>query len=319
MKWKKIGKIFDPTEHKLPADCFAFSKSPQAVVFDNYVRIYFSSVSKDFNGKYLSRVLFVDFDYDFKTILNMSKSEVTPLGNSGCFDEHGIFPFSPLKVGNDFYAFTTGWSRRISVSVETAIGLVRSENDGVTFDKIADGPVFSNSINEPFLVCDSFVREFDHKFHMWYCYGTEWIDDPVTRQAERVYKIGHAVSSDLFRWKRDGCPIISDVLGENEAQALPTVFYFNGRYHMYFCYRNAFDFRRNKANGYKIGYAHSGDMLVWQRDDSQSGIEWSAEGWDSEMMCYPNVFNIREKVYLLYNGNEFGKYGFGLAILSEDE
>jgi hypothetical protein len=32
-------------------------------------------------------------------------------------------------------------------------------------------------------------------------------------------------------------------------------------------------------------------------------------------MCYPHVFQAFEKVYLLYNGNNFGKYGFGLAEL----
>ena len=33
------------------------------------------------------------------------------------------------------------------------------------------------------------------------------------------------------------------------------------------------------------------------------------------MLCYPHAFELRGKVYLLYNGNEFGRYGFGLAVL----
>ena len=33
------------------------------------------------------------------------------------------------------------------------------------------------------------------------------------------------------------------------------------------------------------------------------------------MMCYPNVFECDDDIYMLYNGNEFGKYGFGLAKL----
>jgi hypothetical protein len=39
------------------------------------------------------------------------------------------------------------------------------------------------------------------------------------------------------------------------------------------------------------------------------------DGWDSEMMCYPHLFKSDESIWLLYNGNEFGKHGFGAARL----
>lgn len=89
----------------------------------------------------------------------------------------------------------------------------------------------------------------------------------------------------------------------------------NGRYHMIFCFRKAYDFRYNPENSYRLGYAYSDDLVNWIRDDSLVGIERSASGWDSEMMCYPNLFSCGGSIYLLYNGNEFGKNGFGLAKL----
>jgi hypothetical protein len=33
------------------------------------------------------------------------------------------------------------------------------------------------------------------------------------------------------------------------------------------------------------------------------------------MQCYPHVFQLDGAVYMLYNGNEFGRAGFGMAIL----
>ena len=72
MKWKKLGKIFDPTEHKLINNCVEFAQSPQALVFDSYVRIYFSTREKDKTGKYLSHIAFVDFDKKFEKILFVS-------------------------------------------------------------------------------------------------------------------------------------------------------------------------------------------------------------------------------------------------------
>ena len=37
------------------------------------------------------------------------------------------------------------------------------------------------------------------------------------------------------------------------------------------------------------------------------------------MLCYPHVFEVKDKIFLLYNGNEFGKFGFGLAELISTE
>jgi hypothetical protein len=35
------------------------------------------------------------------------------------------------------------------------------------------------------------------------------------------------------------------------------------------------------------------------------------------MQCYPHTFQSDGKVYMLYNGNEFGRFGFGLAVLDD--
>jgi uncharacterized protein with PIN domain len=35
------------------------------------------------------------------------------------------------------------------------------------------------------------------------------------------------------------------------------------------------------------------------------------------MICYPFVFDHKGSRYMLYNGNDFGKTGFGIAILEE--
>jgi hypothetical protein len=86
---------------------------------------------------------------------------------------------------------------------------------------------------------------------------------------------------------------------------------------MYFCYRQAIGFRQDKNSAYRIGHAVSEDMQNWIRNDEYAGIDLSEDGWDSDMMCYPHVFRCEEKIYILYNGNEFGRFGFGLAVLEE--
>jgi len=319
MNWRKLGKIFNPTEHKLANNCLEFAQSPQTLVFENFVRIYFSTREKDKTGKYLSHISFVDFDKNFKKIQNIASHTVIPLGELGTYDEHGIFPLNILRDGAKVIGYIGGWNRKVSVSVDGSIGLAISMDNGFSFERIGNGPVLTSSLNEPFLVGDPFVAKFDNTFHMWYIYGERWISNAGEKHPQRVYKIGHAISKDGIDWTKEGKQLISDKLNADECQALPTIIKHNNKYHMHFCYRQAYGFRNNKNNAYRIGYAFSSDLKNWIRDDHHVGIDVSENGWDSEMHCYPHVFQCDNKVYMLYNGNDFGRYGFGLAILENND
>jgi hypothetical protein len=317
MRWTKLGRIFNPFNHRELSGYDGYAQSPQALPLRDRVRIYFSTRKKDLYGKFASYVLFVDFNRDLDKVISVSSRPVIELGKLGAFDEHGIFPFSPLQAGDRILAYTCGWSRRLSVSVETSTGLAISTDRGNTFQRHGDGPIMSSSLHEPFLVGDAFVRLFENRFHMWYIFGTKWAEYPGEKFPERVYKIGHAVSDDGINFIRDGRAIIEDRISEDECQALPTVIKYNGGYHMIFCYRQVTGFRTDRTKAYRLGYARSTDLVNWVRQDASLGLDVTEGDWDSDMMCYPNLFEWQEKIYLLYNGNEFGKYGFGLAVLEE--
>lgn len=320
MKWRKIGKIFDPKNFKLANDCFEYAQSPQTLIFEDCVRVYFSTRRRDpVNGKYISHISFVDIKKNFKEIIKVSSHTVIELGALGCFDEHGIFPLNIMRKENEVYGYIGGWSRRVSVSVDTSVGLAISQDNGFTFKRIGDGPVLTSSLREPFLVGDPFVTIFDDLFHMWYIFGITWKKFENNQSPDRIYKIGYAISNNGITWhkKEEGRQIIMDRIGVDESQAMPTVAYFNGLYNMFFCYRESFDFRTNKNRGYRIGYAYSNDLINWIRNDADVGIDVTKGCWDSDMLCYPHVFHCDKKVYLLYNGNEFGRFGFGLAVLEE--
>ncbi|GJD96134.1 hypothetical protein [Methylobacterium iners] len=316
MRWAKLGQIYDPREHPLPFGCGAFAQSPQALVFDDFVRIYFSTRSQEPDGQYRSHVAFVDMRKDLSGILAVSKRPVIEQGSLGTFDEHGIFPMNILRHDCLIYGYTTGWSRRVSVPIETAIGLSVSGDGGVTFERRGSGPVLAASLHEPFLVGDGFVRVIDGLFHMWYIFGTTWSRPSMGGAPERVYKIGHATSQDGIAWaKQDGRRIISDRLGPEECQALPSVFDVGERRHMVFCYREQVDFRTHPGRGYRLGHAWSDDFSHWTRDDDALPLQGTPGEWDSDMQCYPHVFACDGATYLLYNGNAFGRFGFGAARL----
>lgn len=315
MKWEKLGLVFRPTEHTLPNRCVEFAQSPQSLVLPDRVRVYFSTRERDSVGKYLSHIAYADFSRNMRQLLGISTQSVLPLGGLGCFDEHGIFPINVLRQDDRVLAYTTGWNRKVSVSADASIGLAISHDDGQTFQRYGTGPLLTASLHEPFLVADAFVRRYEDVYHMWYIYGTKWQKFNEAEPPDRVYKIAHATSSDCIHWQRNGQQIISDRLNADECQALPTVICLDGIYHMYFCYRQAYGFRKDSSRAYRLGYAQSNDLKKWVRNDELAGIDVSSEGWDSQMQCYPHLFECGGNVFLLYNGNEFGRHGFGLAVL----
>lgn len=316
MKWRKLGRIFDPGQFRLPHGCTGFAQAPQTLVFDDFVRIYFSTRFREPDGKYLSHVAYVDMKKNLRDVIGVSTHTVIPLGKLGCFDEHGIFPMNIVRHGKEIYGYTSGVNRRVSVPADGAIGLAVSRDDGFTFQRLGDGPVLAPSLHEPCIVVDPFVKIVDGVFHMWYVFGLGWKRAVSDAAPDRVYKIGHATSPDGVRWtKEEARRIIGNRLGDDECQALPTVITLGSRHHMFFCYRQTFDFRTNRDRAYRIGHAWSDDLIDWVRDDEDMALDVTPGDWDGDMLCYPHAFACDGQTYMLYNGNEFGRHGFGLAVL----
>ncbi len=69
-----------------------------------------------------------------------------------------------------------------------------------------------------------------------------------------------------------------------------------------------------RGPSYRIGYAESADGIGWVRRDSTSVVDPSDTGWDSEMTTYPVVVRRGDRFYMLYNGNDYGRTGIGLAV-----
>lgn len=320
MKWKKLGRIFGPQDVNDGIErewMREFAQCTSTLIFDDFVRVYFSCRPfKDKDGQAKSYTAFVDVDRrDLSKIINVAKSPVLPLGKLGTFDEHAVYPTSVVSYNDEILLYYAGWYRCKSVPFNTSIGLAKSK-DGISFKRLGDGPILAPSLNEPFVISGPKVRIFNNKWYMHYIAGIEWIDDDGN--PEVVYKIRMATSNDGLVWNRFNKNIINDILELTECQAGPDIFFYKGKYHMYFVYRYALNFRNNRERGYRIGYAYSDDLMHWIRDDKNVGISYSETGWDSEMHHYPHIFELDGNHYMLYNGNDFGKYGFGLAIMENE-
>ena len=185
-----------------------------------------------------------------------------------------------------------------------AIGLAISEDRGKTFRKFSEGPIMDRTYMEPHSVASNCVLYDDEIYRMWYLSCTKWVLSG--ENLKHYYHIKYAESKDGIHWERTGVVAI-DFKDDNEyAISVPRVIKENGKYKMWYSYR---------GKAYRIGYAESKDGISWIRKDEEVGIDVSESGWDSEMICYPFIFDYGSRRYMLYNGNDYGKTGFGLAIL----
>lgn len=294
-----------------------YAQAPSVLRLDDRVRVYFACrPAADAQGQFVSCMAFADFDPDdLSRRIGVATAPVAPLGRLGTFDEFGMNPASVIRRNGEVWMYYAGWTRCESVPFNAAIGLVVSRDGGTTFERAGAGPVLSYSADEPFVIGSPRIREYDGTLHLWYAAGRRWLAG--AGRPEPVYKIRTATSRDGITWTKRGTDLLPSVLDDDECQASPDVFLSEGRYHMFFSYRHTLGFKE-RGRGYRIGYAWSDDLRHWTRDDARAGISASPDGWDSESISYPHLFAHRGGIFMYYQGNEVGKFGFGLARLEGD-
>lgn len=312
--WKKKGLVFEPKKYNVHPWLTEFAQAPATLVFDDFVRVYFSTRPQpDKNKQYVSYTAYVDLDRsDLKKIINVAKKPILELGSRGTFDEFGTYPTSVIRHNNEVIAYYGGWTRCESVPFNVAIGRAVSNDNGKTFKKTGNGPILSYSPDEPFILSGPKIRRYNDTWYLYYIAGSKWLNN--NGKPEPVYQIRMATSDDGLLWKKHGKNLIQTKVEANECQASPDVFYKNGKYHMFFSYRYSIDYR-GKENGYRLGYAWSNDLIDWHREDDKVGIDVSSDGWDSEMISYSHVFELDGKIFMFYLGNQVGREGFGMAEL----
>ncbi len=301
MTWVKLGLIFVPTGD-LP-----WARTHAAVPFvatvGELARVYFSA-RDDRNRSHLGSFL-LDLNAPFR-IINVSPEPALGLGALGSFDDNGVMATSIVTHDQRDYLYYGGWALGVTVPFYVNVGLaVRARGEAV-FRRLSPAPLFDRNVVDPYLTHSPFVLRDESLWRMWYASGTGW--RLRAGAVQHRYHIKYAESADGVTWKRTGKVCIDFASDEEYALARPCVVKDVDRYRMWYCCR---------GDRYRIGYAESDDGVVWVRRDACGGLDVSATGWDSEMIEYPFVFDHHSRRYMLYNGNDYGRTGIGLAILHE--
>ena len=298
-KWEKLCLVYKPSGEKEWLQTHAAVPIAEHLE-GNIFKIYFSTRNK--NNESSTGYLLIDITKP-QEILDLSVNPVLVPGDIGEFDDSGAMASWLVSQGDKRYLYYIGWNLGITVPFRNSVGLSVSEEGG-PFKRLYDGPILDRTIKEPHFVASCCVLIDSHVWRMWYLSCTGW--RMRKGKPEHRYHIKYAESHDGVSWNREGIVAIDYLNDEEYAISRPCVIKDEDCWRMWFSFRGP---------TYRIGYAESQDGIKWDRIDSACILDVSNSGWDSEMIEYPFVFDHAGERYMLYNGNGYGKTGFGLAVL----
>ena len=303
-RWKKLGQLYTPKASGQHPKLVSHAANPLPIHMDGDVyRVFFSGRDE----QHRSSVGAVDVDIVQRKVIAEHYHPFFEHGPTGSFYSDGVSIGNCYEANGVRYMLFMGWQNPSSGHWRGDIGrlIVTPE---LLLQLEGEDPFMGSDSTDPISLSYPWVQARSlGGFDMWYGSTLTW----DAGNGEMLHVIQHALSDDGSNWNRTGLAVPYE-LGLAQAFSRPTtVLSDSGDFEMWF------SFRSGAGEKYRIGYAQSGDGRNWTLDLNGAGIDVSPSGWDSEMIEYPFVLDHNDVRYMLYNGNGYGKTGFGLAVLDE--
>lgn len=308
MQWNKLGLVFGPDGSVPWAISHAMIPTP-IQISEDVIRVFVTFC--DGNG--IGRPGYVDVSTsDPLKVLDVSKRPLLDLGQPGAFDENGVLVCGVTDLGNGrMFMYYVGFELGTKIRYRLLTGLAISEDGGRTFTRYSTTPVLERSPSEMHFRCGPYCLRSREKFCLWYVAGSEWTD--LEGKSMPVYNIRYAESNDGIHWPDNGEVQIPISEPDEHGFGRPCVISKKGG-----GYRMFYSVRRRSFAAYRLGYAESSDGRTWNRMDDRLNLNVSETGFDSDSIMYAAPIEINGKLYLFYNGNDFGRDGFALAVLERE-
>lgn len=300
--WRRLGRVIEPR----PTGGWwqSHASYPTALVRETGPVTVFFSVRDAANKSSLASVE-IDIDGDSFQVGPVRGPLFTP-GPRGAFDADGVTVTSFVQQDERLVAYYLGWTTGASVPFTNFIGLAEAQSDG-TFKRLSSAPIVGRSPENPFTLGYPWVMKTSGEFRMWFGSHLFWGESGL----EMSHVIKQASSKDGLLWTQMpgiAVPLAGEADIAEFAVSRPVVLQEpDNSLSMWYARRNPH---------YCIGYALSVDQgLTWQRMDELFALEGKPDAWESQETTYPCVFDFNGNRYMLYNGNGYGRTGFGLARL----
>jgi hypothetical protein len=308
MRWKKLGLVYGP-DGSLPwAKSHAMIPTPVRLD-ENIIRVFVTFCDE----RGIGRPGYVDVSAQNPLkVLGVSPRPLLDLGNPGTFDENGMLTCGVMDLGDGrMYMYYVGFELGTKIRYRLLTGLAISEDRGNSFSRHSPVPVLERSASEMYFRCGPYCLLGPQGFQLWYVAGSEWIN--LDGKSMPVYDIRYAESDDGIHWPDRGETQIAITEPDEHGFGRPCVIPKAGS-----GYRMFYSVRRRSYSAYRLGYAESVDGRTWHRMDEQLNLDVTPGNFDSQAIMYAAPIEIDGKLYVFYNGNEFGRAGFASAVLEAE-
>jgi hypothetical protein len=267
---------------------------------DGRIRVFFSP--RDASSR--SSITFLDLDISGErfSIANLSREPLLSPGQRGAFDDGGVTVSCVIAADDEILVYYLGWSVSVTVPFRNFIGAARGHLHAEKFQRMSPAPIIDRSAVDPFTLGYPWVLRTGSHWQMWYGSHLEWGAEGLSMQ----HVIKTARSTDGLKWDCRGDIAIPVRGGSEFAVSRPCVLRDADCYRMWYA-------RREEK--YQMGYAESADGVIWHRRDETVAFVGAPGDWESESAEYATIFDHDGHRYMLYNGNGYGRTGFGLAVL----
>lgn len=305
MKWKKLGIVWSPDGSSSWAQSHAMAPTPYRLNNDT-LRIFVTCLDSKGRG----RPVFVDVSAsDPRKILGVSTHPVLDIGEPGCFDDNGVMALSIVEIKPGLlYMYYAGFELCTHIRYRIFTGLAISHDEGLTFRRVSRAPILDRSDEELYFRCGPFTLLDNNIFKMWYVAGSKWTE--IFGKSMPTYDLRYQESMDGIHWGNVG-EVVMPITGIDEhGFGRPWIIKRSE-----FKYEMHYSIRRRSFAAYRLGYAESSDGRTWTRMDTDLGLDISTDGFDSHAIMYSAVIKSDHQTFCFYNGDDFGKIGFAVAVL----
>jgi hypothetical protein len=299
-EWIKKGLVFEPN---LANYSYGFLPCVHNLIEDNYLVAFSCRDKKQKSHIFLAYAKASNGEF---FLTSPPKHALSP-GPLGHFDGDGALSSCFIQINSRLYLYYGGWENLANGMYRTSTGRLLVDPISLTLEREFSHPILSRTNESPIFTALHSIIPRNGELWGWGISVSHWEERPH-ESLRHHYSVRRAVSTNGVDWKTDNYFCIPFADEYEYAIARASVVEIGNVFYMWFSRRAT-----QSVPTYRIGLATSLDGITWERKDATVGIDTSINGWDSEMICYPYVFKHKGWLYMLYNGNGYGRTGFGYA------
>ena len=298
--FNRRSRFLDPSTLSFEGKALNYASNPLIIkVSEELSRLFFNS--RDENNR--SSIYSIDLLGEDFIIISESIRLQHAFGNSSSFYSHGISLGNTFELGKKNYISVMGWKINPGEHWSGRIGKVEVDSKG-NLMRMDEKVWFDLDEEDPISLSYPAIYQEGTSLSMWYGSTVTW--DSGNGEMLHILKEKRSKDGTNFISSNSVIPFKMD---QAQAFSRPSIVKYNNRNLMAYSYRGSND-------KYKIGFVWLDDFSTATQVGGIPAFLPSREYWENEMVEYPSLFVRNKKLFMLYNGNDYGKTGIGITEIT---